>query len=134
VDRFAEYEGLVHGDIDGGTGGLMMAVALFRGLRSGQEHVFTYVMNPTWTYTYPVPHRIGLDPPMRSIAYPDSVFVAYGDTSDNARRRSVELADQVGAEPRPIGLIYNWEWVLRSHDDPILLDDHKTRYRERIWT
>ncbi|HVB18526.1 MAG TPA: hypothetical protein VNF04_18505 [Stellaceae bacterium] len=133
VDRFAEYEGLVHGDIDGGTAGLMTAVALFRGLRSGQEHVLTYVTDPLWTYTYPVPHRIGLDPPTRRAAYPDSVFVAYTDTREIARRRAMELVAQAGADHQPLGLIYNWEWVLRSKDDPSLPDEYETRYGERIW-
>jgi hypothetical protein len=133
VDRYAEYEGLVHGDMDGGTGGLMNAVALYRGLRAGQDHVLTYITDPIWTYTYPVPHRLGLDLPTRRAAYADSVFVTYADTGDNARRRSEEIATQAGSEHRPIGLIYNWEWVLRDQTERTLPDDHEARYRERIW-
>jgi hypothetical protein len=48
-------------------------------------------MTPAYTYTYPVPHRIGLDPPSRRAAYANSVFVAYVETTDLARRRAIEF-------------------------------------------
>ncbi len=141
ADRYAEYEGLVHGGIQGGTAGLMNAVALFRGLLrpmtvSGQDaHMLAYVQNPVQSYTYPVPHRIGMDEPTRVPAYPNSVFVAYADISDHAREHAGSVIGSAAAEfeAPAAGLVTGWEWVLKSPDDGTMPDNHETRYLERVW-
>lgn len=141
VDRFAEYEGLVHGTcIPNGTAGMMSATALFRGLkrpmiaRGFDMSVLAYVLNPLQTYRYPIPHRVGLDPPLREPAYPDSVFVVYADVSEAARERATRIAERVGGiHFAPRGMVYNWEWVLASENDETLPASFNDRYLERMW-
>lgn len=140
VDRFAEYEGLVHGDIPGGTAGLMASSTLFRGLQrpmtaaGNDEGILIYVMNPLNTYRYPVRHRVGMDGPTKEDAPRESVFVAYVDDSPPAAQRAAEIVRVSSYEGvAPVGLVYDWEWVLRSSNDGTFPDNYETRYLERVW-
>ena len=140
ADRFAEFEGLVHGTaIPNGTLGLMIAAALFRGLRrpmiadGHDENILVYVTNPMQTYRYPDPRQMGAAPPAKEPPYPNAVFATYAEVSETAKRAQAIAAANGGTHLNPMGMVYDWEWVLASVDNPAFPSDFKTRYLERMW-
>jgi len=128
--KLGEYCGLVHGNtrertangnvVDGGTQGLLLATALFRGLKrpltsAGLDgEICAFISRPGCTFEFPNPSDVAV----RCAAPLRSVFVTYA---------RFEARDTVDGE------ILSWEWVLADARDSALPDGWDVRYEERIW-
>ena len=89
--KLGEYAGLVHGDAyEGGTDGLLIAVALFQGLRRPvvdrgiDESIYVYVLDPPHNYNFPNHYKFGdagfMNQGPQRVAKPESsAFVVYAD-------------------------------------------------------
>ena len=125
--KLGEFAGLVHGNIEDGTFGLLEAKALFKGIKRPCIHtnhdadVYVYVTNPSFTYTYLGIPRYGKKPPKKIQAPNDSVFVTYVTLNKET--------DEFGA----IGRILDWEWVFRDKDDLEYPFEYRVRYDKQVW-
>jgi hypothetical protein len=135
--KLGEYCGLVHGDtlestpdgpVDGGTDGLMGAVALYRGIQ--RPMIDPGLDSDIYVY---VTKRLTGAGPIRIARPKDSVFVTYAEIGARASNQLDEWSKS-GAKCAGLdGIIHNWEWVLWAPLDPHLPDRHEARYQDRIW-
>ncbi len=125
--KLGEFAGLVHGNIENGTFGLLGATALFKGIKRpciNKNHdadVYAYVTNPDFTYTYVGIPRYSKKPPEKIQAPNDCVFVTYVTFN--------KKTDEFGA----VGRILDWEWVFRDKEIPEYPYNHKVRYDKKVW-
>lgn len=143
-----QYAGLVHGEVQGqtdagepytaGTGGLVMAVALFRGIKrpcidsDTDGRIYVYVTNPRVDFIWPEDRRFAAAGPIRIAPPKMSVFTTFVVFEAEMVAAQRDAIDANGGGPVD-GIIVNWEWTLASAKDQRLPDDFDSHYEERVW-
>ena len=143
-----QYAGLVHGEARGqteageffvvGSGGLMRAVGLFRGIKRPcvdhevDKSVHVYVTNPRVDFIWPESRRFTALGPERRPPPKASVFVTFA-VFDAAAIDKEHTAIAACGGGQVDGIIHNWEWTLASPQDPRFPDEFDARYDERVW-
>lgn len=137
--KLGEFAGLVNGAVpQHETGGLVVAYALFRGLRrplntqESDSSTYAYITDPPYSFCYD--DQFGAPAPSQKPR--NSVFVTYANVFEQQQEADAHFEGTRFAADHPRGEVLWWEWTLAEvppSGDHRLPKNHGRRYLKRGW-